>query len=306
MAPLSATMIPLLALSLGSTTAFVAPAARGASWSLTSPRRAVRSCPSTVSPRQNARRPSSVATPTSSLRLVSEVAEQKAVKLRETAAVFRAQAQELEEKQTRERRKKAQVYFSTFDSNKDGSVDIAELKAGLESSLRRSFTKALQARMGRKPSKEEVSQKSTGSTLFPDELALKLIQTFAPTEELRTRLENLFSQQREEERLARMEKRQRQMDDKMRPDAVAVVVSPGDINDKALSVVFAAHLFGAFPEQTAWAQPLAAVLLTLRSSPFATLIGFFSLSIGSSNPQVNKLVRFNMQQAINLDIALIL
>ncbi|CAN0512291.1 unnamed protein product, partial [Ectocarpus sp. 12 AP-2014] len=71
-------------------------------------------------------------------------------------------------------------------------------------------------------------------------------------------------------------------------------------------VVFAAHLFGAFPEQTAWAQPLAAVLLALRSVPFATLIGFFSLSIGSSNPQINKLVRFNMQQAINLDIALIL
>ncbi|CAN0231800.1 unnamed protein product [Ectocarpus sp. 12 AP-2014] len=121
-----------------------------------------------------------------------------------------------------------------------------------------------------------------------------------------------------------MEERQRQMDDNMRPDAGAVVVSPGDINDgpataadKALSglpyllpladgILFAAHLCGAFPEQTAWAQPLAAVLLTLRSLPFATLIGFLSLSIGSSNPQVNKLVRFNMQQAINLDIALIL
>ncbi|CAB1109352.1 unnamed protein product [Ectocarpus sp. CCAP 1310/34] len=130
-----------------------------------------------------------------------------------------------------------------------------------------------------------------GGTLFPDELALKLIQTydhngngllqqseFAPTEELRTRLENLFSQQREEKRLARMEERQRQMDDNMRPDAGAVVVSPGDVNDglvntadNALSalpyllpladgIVFAAHLFGVFPEQTAWAQPLAAAI----------------------------------------------
>ncbi|CBJ30360.1 conserved unknown protein [Ectocarpus siliculosus] len=272
--------------------------------------------------------------------MVSEVAEQKAAKLRETAAAFRAQAQELEEKQARERRENAQRSFKTFDSNKDGSVDIAELKAGLESPLRRSFTKTLQARMGRNPSKEEVDERIAGlpgGTLFPEELALKLIQTydqngdgllqqseFAPTEELRTRLENLFSQQREDERLARMEERQRQMDDKMRPGAGAVVVSPGDVNDgpattadKALSalpyllpladgIVFAAHLFGALPEQTAWAQPLAAVLLTLRSLPFATLIGFFSLSIGSTNPQVNKLVRFNMQQAINLDIALIL
>ncbi|CAB1109353.1 unnamed protein product [Ectocarpus sp. CCAP 1310/34] len=170
--------------------------------------------------------------------------------------------------------------------------------------------------MGRKPSKKEADERIAGlpgGTLFPDELALKLIQTydhngngllqqseFAPTEELRTRLENLFSQQREEKRLARMEERQRQMDDNMRPDAGAVVVSPGDVNDglvntadNALSalpyllpladgIVFAAHLFGVFPEQTAWAQPLAAVLLTLRSLSFATLIGFFSLSIGSA------------------------
>ncbi|CAM9952634.1 unnamed protein product, partial [Laminaria digitata] len=91
---------------------------------------------------------------------------------------------------------------------------------------------------------------------------------------------------------------------------------PATAADKALSALpyllplvdgisFAGHLFGAFPEQTAWAQPLAAVLLALRSLPFATLVGFFSLSVLSSNPQVNKLVRFNMQQAINLDIALI-
>ncbi|CAB1096592.1 unnamed protein product [Ectocarpus sp. CCAP 1310/34] len=187
--------------------------------------------------------------------------------------------------------------FNTFDSNKDGSVDIAELKAGLESPLRRGLTKTLQARMGRKPSKEEVDERIAGlpgGTLFPDELALKLIQTydqngdgllqlseFAPTEELRTRLEDLFSQQREDERVARMEERQRRMDDKMRPDTGAVV--------------------------TAWAQPLAAVLLALRSVPFATLIGFFSLSVHRlRNPQVNKLVRFNTQQAINVDIALIL
>ncbi|CAM9238846.1 unnamed protein product, partial [Pylaiella littoralis] len=77
-----------------------------------------------------------------------------------------------------------------------------------------------------------------GGSLFPDDLARKLIQThdqngdgllqqseFAPTEELRARLENLFSQQREEERLVRVEKRQRQMDDKMRPDAEAAVVA---------------------------------------------------------------------------------
>ncbi|CAN0408354.1 unnamed protein product, partial [Ectocarpus sp. 8 AP-2014] len=229
MAPITATIVPLATLFVGSTTAFVTPIGRGASWSLANPQHAVRSSTSAVATRHNARRRSSATPATSSLRMVSEVAEQKAAKLRETAAAFRAEAAELEEKQARERRDNAQRSFNTFDSNKDGSVDVAELKAGLEGPLRRSFTKTLQARMGRKPSKEEVDDGIAGlpgGTLFPDDLALKLIQTydqngdgllqqseFAPTEELRTRLENLFSQQREEERVARMEERQRQMDD---------------------------------------------------------------------------------------------
>ena len=72
------------------------------------------------------------------------------------------------------------------------------------------------------------------------------------------------------------------------------------------SLAYAGHIFAAFPEQMAWAQPLAGALLAIRSLPFATLVAFFGLSILSSSPQVNKLVRFNMQQAINLDIALIL
>ena len=178
----------------------------------------------------------------------------------------------------------------------------------------------------------------TGGSLFPDDLARKLIDTydqngdgllqrseFAPTEELRAKLENMFREQQETERQARVEERQRQMEDKLKAAGAeaGAVVSAGDINDgaattadKALSALpyllplvdgisYAGHLFGAFPEQTAWAQPLAVVLLALRSIPFATLVGFFGLSSLSRNPQVNKLVRFNMQQAINLDIALV-
>ena len=159
MAPITTSVVPLMALLLGPTSAFVTPGGGASSWSLASPQHAVRSSTSAVTTRHNARRPSS-ARPTSSLRMVSEVAEQKAAKLRETAAAFRAQAAELEARQEQERRDNAKRSFNTFDSNKDGSVDIAELKAGLEGPLRRSFTKTLQARMGRKPSKEEVSRGS--------------------------------------------------------------------------------------------------------------------------------------------------
>nr|AUO68233.1 Tic20-like protein [Saccharina japonica] len=340
MAPFTSSIIPLLALLLGSTTAFVTPTGRGASWSLPSVQQ---SSTSTAVVRQAIRRASPclsmMATGTSS---EVEVAQEKAARLRETAAVFRAQAAELEDKRTQERQAGAERSFNSFDSNNDGAVDAAELKAGLEGPLRRSFVKQLTARMGRKPDREEIDARIAalpGGSLFPDDLARKLIDTydqngdgllqrseFAPTEELRTRLENMFRDQQETARQARVEERQRQMEDKLAAEAgtgAGAVVPAGGVNDgpataadKALSALpyllplvdgisFAGHLFGAFPEQTAWAQPLAAVLLALRSLPFATLVGFFSLSALSGNPQVNKLVRFNMQQAINLDIALI-
>nr|AUO68228.1 Tic20-like protein [Saccharina japonica] len=336
MAPFTSSIIPLLALLLGSTAAFVTPTGRGASWSLPSVQQ---SSTSSAVARQAVRRSSPclsmMATGTSS---EVEVAQEKAARLRETAAVFRAQAAELEDKRAQERQAGAERSFNSFDSNQDGAVDVVELKAGLEGPLRRSFVKQLTARMGRKPDREEIDARIAalpGGSLFPDDLARKLIDTydqngdgllqrseFAPTEELRTRLENLFRDQQETARQARVEERQRQMEDKLAAEAGAVVPA-GGVNDgpatpadKALSALpyllplvdgisFAGHLFGAFPEQTAWAQPLAAVLLALRSLPFATLVGFFSLSALSGNPQVNKLVRFNMQQAINLDIALI-
>eukprot|EP00904_Undaria_pinnatifida_P012351 jgi/Undpi1/8246/HiC_scaffold_25.g10716.m1 len=350
MAPFASSIIPLLALLLGSTTAFVTPTGRGASWSLPSVQQYSRSSATSTTVARQAIRRSSASPSSTSPRLLSmatstsgevEVAQEKAARLRETAAVFRAQAAELEDKRMQERQAGAERSFNSFDSNKDGTVDVAELKAGLEGPLRRSFVKQLTARMGRKPDNEEIDARIAalpGGSLFPDDLARKLIDTydqngdgllqrseFAPTEELRAKLENMFREQQETERQARVEERQRQMEDKLKAAGAeaGAVVSAGDVNDgaattadKALSALpyllplvdgisYAGHLFGAFPEQTAWAQPLAVVLLALRTIPFATLVGFFGLSSLSRNPQVNKLVRFNMQQAINLDIALV-
>ncbi|CAN0246876.1 unnamed protein product, partial [Laminaria digitata] len=228
MAPFTSSIIPLLAL-LGSTTAFVTPTGRGASWSLPSVQQ---SSTSTAVARQAIRRSS----PCLSVMAMAtgsevEVAQEKAARLRETAAVFRAQAAELEDKRTQERQADAERSFNSFDSNKDGSVDVVELKAGLEGPLRRSFVKQLTARMGRKPDKEEIDARIAalpGGSLFPDDLARKLIDTydqngdgllqrseFAPTEELRTRLENMSRDQQETERQARVEERQRQMEDKL-------------------------------------------------------------------------------------------
>lgn len=53
------------------------------------------------------------------------------------------------------------------------------------------------------------------------------------------------------------------------------------------------------------ALPPQALLIGVNSLPFATLVAFFGMSILSGNQNINKLLRFNMLQAINFDIALI-
>ncbi|CAM9519975.1 unnamed protein product [Ectocarpus sp. 4 AP-2014] len=269
-----------------------------------------------------------------------DAAEQKANKLREAAAAMRAQATELEEKQKRERREGADRSFAAFDSNKDGAVGVAELKAGLEGPLKKTFTKQLTTRMGRKPTPEEVEAKILelpGRALFPDDLAERLIKLydqngdgvlqqseFAPTEELRARLESIFRERREEELEARQAERKREMDAKTKGKG-KMLSSVADSDREAASatslekalcalpyilplsdgIVYAQHIYSTFPQQMAWSEPLVAILIAVNNLPFATLVAFFGMSILSSNQNINKLLRFNMLQAINFDIALI-
>jgi hypothetical protein len=49
---------------------------------------------------------------------------------------------------------------------------------------------------------------------------------------------------------------------------------------------------------------LALLYAAYRSIPFSGFVAFLALNLLSSNPGINRLVRFNMQQAIFLDIAL--
>lgn len=319
---------PLIVLSLVKFTAaaFVASPICGTSWSQQYPQRSalvhsakVRStspCDSTRMQMTSGR---------------DETTDDKIARLRETAAEFRAQVASLEIQQEQERRAGANRSFAQFDVNNDGAVDVTELQEGLAGPLRESFIKQITKSIGRKPRPEEVEERIAqlpGGTLFPDDLARKLIKVydcnndgvlqeseFAPTEELRTRLENMFRERQDEERRAKAAERAQEI--ALKTKAAGGMSSRGiTAGDKALStvpyllpmmdgIVYSAHLFMALPEQTSWAQPLAAVLLGLRSIPFFPLIMFFGMSFLSRNQQVNKLVRFNMRQAINFDLALI-
>lgn len=151
MTPITTSIVPLVALFLGSATAFVTPAGRR--WPAAPNAQAASALP--VSASITRCRSSSTALKMAT-NDASDTAEQRAQKLRDAAAAMRAQAAELEEKQRRERREGADKSFLAFDSDKDGAVGIAELRAGLEGPLKKTFAASLTARMGRKPTPDEV------------------------------------------------------------------------------------------------------------------------------------------------------
>ncbi|CAN0065614.1 unnamed protein product [Discosporangium mesarthrocarpum] len=275
--------------------------------------------------------------------MVSDAVKIEASKLREAAAAVREESLQLERKAAEERRQRAERAFDIFDKNGDGHVDLAELQEGLGGSLRYEFVKILTKRFNRRPTTEEVNRRIAalpGGVLRPEETWQKLIASydtngdgvlqpceFAPVEELRYRLEAIYTQQQELEREARVAARE-QGEPKTQRNSVSVGEREGltltDANDgpptaadKALSALpyllplmdllsYAGHLFTAYPDQFAWAHPLVVLLSIYRAIPFSGFASFLGISLAANNPVVNKLVRFNLRQAINLDIALLL
>ena len=92
---------------------------------------------------------------------------------------------------------------------------------------------------------------------------------------------------------------------------------PATINDRILSVL--PYLFplmdglqyGRFLLQTDQVEnnpvilAVSVIYILYRSVPLSGFLAFFTLSFLSGNPKINRLIRFNLQQSIFLDIALI-
>jgi hypothetical protein len=69
------------------------------------------------------------------------------------------------------------------------------------------------------------------------------------------------------------------------------------------SLLFVSFFATKHPDNV-FAQIAVIAYSLYRSIPFSGFLAFFGLSFVSSNPSLNRLVRFNAQQAIYLDIAL--
>lgn len=224
-------------------------------------------------------------------------------RLKKMAAKLRAEAASLEADKAKQLAEAAQKAFNKFDVNSDGEVSLAELKIGLE--------KELKTEISEKRVKElmDVFDSSGDGALQLDE--------FVTVDKFRNQLESLA---REEKRLAveAEQESKRQEQEALLAEAKLEFLNDKEptTSDKLVSVL--PYLFplmdglqyGRFllASDDAGANPLVVIVALLyslyRSIPFSGFAAFFALNFLSGNPSLNRLVRFNMQQAIFLDIAL--
>lgn len=224
-------------------------------------------------------------------------------RLRSMAAKLRAEAAAMEAEKAKALAEAAEKAFQRFDTNNDGEISLKELKEGLE--------KSLKIELSDKRASELMNafDESGDGALQPDEMVT--------IDRFRNKLEQLV---REEKRLAAEAVQEAKKEEEKAALAAArlEILNEKDptTQDKFLSIL--PYLFplmdglayGRFllNNDDAASNPavvLLAVLYSLyRTIPFSGFIAFFALNFLSGTPSINRLIRYNMQQAIFVDIAL--
>jgi hypothetical protein len=222
-------------------------------------------------------------------------------KLRTMAAKLRSEAASMEAVKAQEIADAAERAFRKFDINQDGVVSLTELKAGLEKSLKMELPENRVKQL-----LEHFDKTGDGQLQVED---------FAPVEQFRNRLEALARDEKAAAlELTQTAKKEEETSKLMQAQMEMINDKPPTNTDKLVSIIpylfplldslqFANFLVNKNPDNLL--AGLAALLYTAyRSIPLGGFIAFFALSTLSGNPKINRLVRFNMQQAIYVDIAL--
>lgn len=144
---------------------------------------------------------------------------------------------------------------------------------------------------------------------------------FRSLEEFRRKLEQLAGDERTAAQLAAMEAQKAKIEAKRLAEQAELLQqlvndNPPTFSDRVVSLSpYLIPFFDVLPYGKQFApnienNPYTAFLAVLyhlyETIPFSGLLAFFALSLLSGNLSLNRLVRFNIQQAISIDIALIL
>lgn len=222
-------------------------------------------------------------------------------RLRSMAATLRAEAATLEAEQAQAKAAAVEKAFREFDVNQDGSVSIEELKAGLEKVFKRELP-------------EKNVQQLMANFDRSGDGALQLDE-FVGVEQFRNQLDSLARDERTKAmQKANVARTEQEIARQLHEQLALINDKPPTTTDKLVSTLpylfpfldslqYAGSLLLA-NQDNPLAQTVGLFYALYRAIPLGGFIAFLSLSLLSGRPGINRLVRYNMQQAIFLDIAL--
>lgn len=233
--------------------------------------------------------------------IVPSQTEGEVQRLREMAAKLRQEAANLEADQRAAINVAAERVFRKFDTDKNGEISAKELKSGLE--------KIFKMDLPDQRADQLVKQFDTNG-----DGSLQL-EEFVAVDKFRNTLDALARQERE---LAREKAKNERAQEEAAALAEArmeiVNDNPPTTGDKLVSVLpylfplLDGLQFARFFVEGNQDNPLAIAATVAyalyRSIPLGGLLPFLGLTFLSENPKLNRLVRFNLQQAVSLDIFL--
>jgi hypothetical protein len=222
-------------------------------------------------------------------------------RLQSMAQKLRAEAAALEGDRAQELSAIAESAFRKFDTNLDGEISLAELKAGLEKTFKMEL-----------PDKR-VQQLMEGFDVSGD--GKLQLDEFVSVNKFGNKLEMLV---REEKQMALNSNKAAQMEAEMAliAETRLSLMNEGEptTTDKIVSALpyllplLDSLQFGRFLLAQNQDNPVVNILGLLytgyRSIPLGGLLAYLGLNFATSNLSLNKLVRFNTQQAVFVDIAL--
>lgn len=196
------------------------------------------------------------------------------------------------------------VAFREFDRNGDGNISVQELKDGLANILAKSINEDQALKI------MSIFDKSGDGSIQLNE--------FQGVEEFRNKLDRLLQDEKDAAFIAKREASAAKLAAE-KAEAIAELINnraPTRIDRILAGLPYLFPLLDALPYGRAIIEhfqlqynPIFAIFAFLftiyQSVPFSGLIAFFSLNVLTNNLRLNRLIRFNIQQAILLDIALI-
>lgn len=194
--------------------------------------------------------------------------------------------------------------FNTFDTNQDGKISVSELRDGL--------SRMLSASINDEQARKIMQQFDTSG-----DGALQLDE-FQTVDSFRVKFEKILFEERKAVEEAQQQARLAKIEaDKLVAISSLINNKPPTSLDRILSILpFLLPLLDSLPfggyiikDLQLDNNPVIAVFgylyLLYQTVPFSGLIAFFLFNILSTNLRLNRLVRYNIQLAIFLDILLI-